>query len=149
MKLRVKDKHNREYRVYHGPLDNSPCYGMHLSAWAEMIEKGWALPIQGWQASSKAVAISDPESGKCVGYICYQDGDSETVWLTLTYVIPSYRGRGLHRAMYYVFEQIQIERGKNSISSLVHVNNEYAIKNIKETGRELICYKAYKELPRE
>ena len=63
MKLRVKDKHNREYRVYHGPLDNSPCYGMHLSAWAEMIEKGWALPIQGWQASSKAVAISDPESG--------------------------------------------------------------------------------------
>ena len=68
-------------------------------------------------------------------------------WLTMTYVSPSYRGRGLHKAMYNLFEQIQIERGKTGISSLVHVNNTVAIKNIQETGRELLYYKAHKVLP--
>jgi len=121
---------------------------MHLIAWAEMVDKGWAQPIQGWQSTSKVVAVIDPESNKCVGYLCYQDGDAETVWITLTSVVPSYRGRGLHKAMYVLFESIQVERGKKSISSLVHVNNDVAIKNVKETGRELLYYKAYKELPR-
>lgn len=144
---KVKDKFDKIYRLYHGPLDNSPCYAMHLKAYAEMIEKGWASPWQGWMASSKVVAAIDPESDKCAGYICYQDGEPNLVWLTMAYVDPVYRGRGLHKALYDKFENIQIERNKAGISSLVHVNNNVAIKNIQETGRELLYYKAHKVLP--
>ena len=147
MKLILKDKFNRQYRVYHGTLENAPCYGMHLIAWGEMVEKGWAMPWQGWQTASKVVCPLDPESGKPVGYICYQDGDGGGVWLTMTYVAPSYRGRGLHKSMYNLFEQLQVERNRTGISSLVHVNNTVAIKNIQETGRELLYYKAHKVLP--
>ena len=116
MKLILKDKHNRQYKIYSGPLENSPCYGMHLIAWGEMVEKGWAMPWQGWRTDSKVVCPIDPESNKPVGYIVYQDGDGGAVWLTMTYVSPSYRGRGLHKAMYNLFEQIQIERGKTGRS---------------------------------
>lgn len=144
---RLKDKLNKDYKVYHGPLENSPCYAMHLRAFADLVEKGWANPWQGWMTSAKVVAPIDPESGLCAGYILYQDGEPNLVWLTMAYVDPAYRGRGLHKIMYDVFESIQIERGKTGISSLVHVNNTHAIKNIKETGRELLYYKAHKILP--
>lgn len=143
----IKDKLNKTYKVYHGPLDNSPCYSLHLRVWAEMIDKGWAMPWQGWMTASRAIAIIDPESDKCAGYVSWQDGDNGVVWITMTYVVLAYRGRGLHQTLYNLCEAVQIERKKTGISSLVHVNNEHAIRNIKETGRELLYYKAHKILP--
>jgi GNAT superfamily N-acetyltransferase len=117
-----------------------PLYSFFLRQQAELIESGLSYPRTSWNDNSCG-AIFAEEEGKIIGHIVYDtEKQPDALWITLSAVESSCRGRGIYHLMHKHFEVLAKEKGCWYIASHVHINNSTRLKSAEKEGMKPIFY---------
>lgn len=127
-------------------LGASPIYSFFLRQMAELIDAGYSLPVQTWD-DNKCGAIYATVNNKVIGHIVYEfKPDQNTLWITLSAVDSSCRGRGIYTILHKHFEAVAREMGCWAIASHVHKDNLIRQASCKQVGMKPIFYFMGKKL---
>lgn len=81
------------------------------------------------------------DGSECVGFSAFFPLPSaNALWVDAAYVLPEYRGRGIHAMLFSdVVRQARLE-GVSSVQSGVHKDNANSLKSHQKQGREIFGY---------
>jgi GNAT superfamily N-acetyltransferase len=118
----------------------TPLYTFFLRQQAELIESGLSYPQTSWNDETCG-AIFAEENGQIVGHIVYDiEKQPGALWITLSAVESSYRGRGIYHLMHKHFENLAREKNCWYIASHVHIKNSTRLKSAEKEGMKPIFY---------
>lgn len=123
-------------------LGHSPVYSFFLRHMSALIDNGHCFPITTWD-DDRCGAVYAQANGKVLGHIVYDTDNPNApgaLWITLSAVDESCRGRGIYTILHKYFEQVAKERGCWSIASHVHVKNTVRLKSAESVGMKPVFY---------
>ena len=115
-----------------------------LKSYAELIEKGFSLPVLIGTNRTRAIyAVIDDE---IVGAMIFelQDDVVKTTWLLLSTVSEDFRRRGIFKILHGFLEEYVKPLGSKLISSIIHKDNKAALSSSESVGRPVRFYKTEK-----
>jgi hypothetical protein len=140
-----QDNQNNSIQIFRvDSIAMSPVYTFFIRQMAELIDKGFGFPVTSWDDSCGAVyAMQD---NKILGHIVYDSRKEGSLWITLSAVDESCRGRGIYTILHKYFEQTAREKKCWLISSHVHVKNSIRLKSAEKVGMKPVFYFMAKKL---
>lgn len=127
-------------------LGMSPIYSFFLRQMADLIDSGFCFPVTTWD-DNKCGAVYATQNGKVLGHIVYEyRPNNKTLWITLSAVDSSCRGRGIYTILHKHFEAVAREMGCWAISSHVHKDNLVRQASCENVGMKPIFYFMGKKL---
>lgn len=127
-------------------LGMSPIYTFFLRQMADLIDAGLCFPNTTWDDNTCG-AVYATQDGKTLGHIVYEYREEQKVlWITLSAVDSSCRGRGIYTILHKHFESIAKEMGCWAIASHVHKDNLVRQESCKNVGMQPIFYFMGKKL---
>jgi GNAT superfamily N-acetyltransferase len=127
-------------------IGGSEVYVFFLQQMAELIANGHSNPVTTWTDDHGAVYVTDVD-GVVLGHIVYCiNAEKRMLWITLSAVEESSRGRGLYRLLHKYLEKIAHKLECTSIQSTVHVDNEVRLASAKSVGLNPQFYVMYQQL---
>ncbi len=105
----------------------------------------FTMPPQDEACLVACLPFKEGEPYTFLGFMAYRFIPSESSWwISLTYVVPEYRRKGVHTALFKTLEARALKRGDIlSLQSGTHPNNTAAQRAFARQGRDLY-YIAYK-----
>lgn len=85
---------------------------------------------------NEVIYVKDMKNNKIVALIAY-DLQNDHYWLTLIYIIPEYRGKGIFRLMMKNMARKAIRKNVN-LKWGVHKHNKHAINSYKKIGSSFL-----------
>lgn len=138
-----KDKLGTDINLRHSEtLAMSPIYSFFLRQMADLIDNGLNLPMTSWNDKTCGAVYAE-QDGMILGHIVYSKEHIESkgyLWITLSAVEESYRGRGIYGLMHKHLESLAKELGCDAIASHVHVDNVIRINSCEQVGMKPIFY---------
>ncbi len=135
---RETDRLGNEVVIYHSEtLGMSPAYTFFLRQMALLIESGHAYPATKWDDDRCGVIFAVVNGDQVVGHIVYDRDNpvaSGALWITLSAVDETFRGRGIYKMLHKHFEDLAKSLKCWAIASHVHVNNIVRIKSCESVG---------------
>lgn len=123
-------------------------YTFFLRQNADLIDNKMAYPMITWEDTDGAVYVTQDD--KILGHIVYSIGGPSKrdgmIWITLSAVDPSCRGRGIYTIMHKYFEQVGRDKGCTRLASLVHKRNSTRLKSAEKVGMIAVFNYMMKEL---
>jgi len=128
-------------------LEGSPCIPMILDGFSELMKKGWSNNTITIDNQHRLVFAVYPKSGEIAGGIAYKYMEnSKSMWISLSFTDPKYRGRGINRLCQIALERDAQLLGATTVESYVHVDNQPRIRSTQKVGLEPKFYRMYKQL---
>jgi GNAT superfamily N-acetyltransferase len=133
------DKNGKAINIYRvDRIAMSPVYSFFLKQMAELIDNKHAYPMTTWDDNCGAVYAE--ENGNVLGHIVYDLQKKDILWITLSAVDKSHRGRGIYTILHNHLEQTAKEINYNVIASHIHVNNTVRLASAEKAGMKPIYY---------
>jgi GNAT superfamily N-acetyltransferase len=127
-------------------LGMSPIYSFFLRQMADLIDAGFCFPVTTWD-DNKCGAVYAIQDNKVLGHIVYEHRPhNNMLWITLSAVDSSCRGRGIYTILHKHFEAVAREMGCWAISSHVHKDNLVRQASCESAGMKPIFYFMGKKL---
>jgi RimJ/RimL family protein N-acetyltransferase len=125
----------------------TPALKLAVQCWHELLSSD--LIDDGASAVSwdqKAIVAFDDLNARAIGVLTYFDQDyTNSVAVALAYVLPGYRGMGVHTAMWQTLVEKAKELKRPCITSSTHVDNATSRDAMRSQGRKelgvLVRYK--------
>ena len=140
------DKLGNEINIFRTDhVARSPIYTFFLRQMAELIDNGFGTAATVWNDKTCGAVYAE-QNGKILGHIVYDTEKPERLWITLSAVDETCRGRGIYTILHKYFEQIAKEKGCQYISSYVHSKNLVRQKSAEKVGMKPFYYLMIKEI---
>ena len=140
------DKLGNEIKIFRtDQLGMSPIYTFFLRQMAELIDKGFGTSTTTWDDKTCGAVYAE-QDGKILGHIVYDTNKPGHLWITLSAVDETCRGRGIYTILHKYFEQTAKEKGCQYISSYVHVKNLVRQKSAEKVGMKPLFYYMIKKI---
>lgn len=141
------DKHGEPVEVWWKlRLEGAPCVDIIFETFAELIRKGWCNQTVTIDNSHRVVYAKYP-NGDVAGGIAYKwVENTNSIWITLSFTNPKYRGRGINGLCHQVMEGDAKVLGATSIESYVHVENASRLKSTEKVGLSAKFYRMFKPI---
>lgn len=143
-----KDKKGADVVIKHSTqIAYSPAISLFMKHHAELIAKGWALPM--FLATNKSQVIYAEINRQVVGEIAFEIKDDTYIKIIQIYagaVEQAFRGRGLYKLLHSKLEEIGKASGCKKIRSEVHSENKPMIETFDSLGKKISFYRLEKDL---
>lgn len=115
-----------EFKVAN-PANSSPAaVALCLQGWNEITTKGFSDGRLVFHDAMTAIVAYAPNGRDMIpaGVLLFGiEPEFRRCWITLTYVIPEARGRGVYRYMRTALEKMATDNGVNTIEFATHLRN--------------------------
>jgi GNAT superfamily N-acetyltransferase len=140
------DKLGNEIKIFRtDQLGMSPIYTFFLRQMAELIDKGFGTSTTSWDDKTCGAVYAE-QDGKILGHIVYDTSKPGHLWITLSAVDETCRGRGIYTILHKYFEQTAKEKDCKYISSYVHVKNFVRQQSAEKVGMKPLFYYMIKKI---
>jgi hypothetical protein len=129
-------------------LGMSPAYSFFVKSYSETVDLGFAYPVTSWDDNRCAI-IYVKDGNDIVGQITYDTNSPMSpglLWIVLSSVKQSHRGRGIYKLMHKYIDQIGKDGGYEGIASFVHVDNKAQLTALASVNKKPIFYMVGKTL---
>lgn len=141
------DKTGEPIELWHAErIAGSPALPLFLKVYAEIVEKGFALPMFMF-SNDDCVVWAQRSNGRVVGGISYEyQKDKRCGFLVLSFTDPAERGKGINELCHWVYEKQSKAQGAVCLQSMVHVDNTARIKSAAKVGMVPKYLRMYKQI---
>ncbi len=144
----AKDKRGAEVVIKHSAqIAYTPAISLFMKHHAELIEKGWGLPM--FLATNRSQVVYAEINGQVVGEIAFEVKDDTYIKIIQIYagaVEPAFRGRGIYKMLHTQLEAYGKSVGCKRIRSEVHSDNKPMVETLDSLGKRITFYRIEKDL---
>lgn len=127
-------------------LSYSPLCAFFLRQQSKLLESGYAFPTPQLDDTTSGAVFAE-ENGEILGHIVFNHLEKRgTLWIILSAVDESQRGRGIYTMLHKHFEEIAKAKDCWYISSHIHIDNHVRLKSAEKVGMKPFFYFMFKRL---
>lgn len=127
-------------------LSYSPLCAFFLKQQSKLLENGHSFPTPQLDDSTSGAVFAE-ENGEILGHIVFNHLEKRgTLWIILSAVDESQRGRGIYTMLHRYFEQVAKAKSCWYISSHIHIDNHVRLKSAEKVGMKPFFYFMFKRL---
>lgn len=143
-----KDKFGKEVEIKRVDklFSHPPICSFFLKQQSKLVSNGHALPTPQLDDTTSGAIFAEAD-GEILGHIVYNHLEKRgQLWIVLSAVDESQRGRGIFTLMNKHFEELAKEKGCWYIASHIHVDNKIRLKSAEKVGMKPLFYFMFKRL---